>query len=286
MILHSDLSRWVGHSFPVRRYAYSDRDTMIYALSIGLGQDPANQEERAFVCDPGLRAIPSQATVISWDDSWLPEIGLDLTKVVHGEQRITLHRLLPVAADILATVRIVAVFDKGPEKGAVLYVETRIQDARDGSEMVTLNSTVFARGNGGFGGTAGNPPALTPVPERAPDQTLSYPTSRNQAYLYRLNGDRNPLHVDPDFAARAGFPQPILHGLCSYAMATRAVVCGPCGHDPSRLAHIEARFTAPVFPGETLVTEFWDKPNGVAFRTRVPERDVIVLDRGTAILRP
>jgi acyl dehydratase len=192
---------------------------------------------------------------------------------------------LPAEGTVSATVRILDVFDKGVGRGAVLYVQTSLIDPADGAALATLHSTIFARGDGGFGGPPGNPPPLEAVPERTPDITNVYKTAPGQALLYRLLGDRNPLHSDPDFARRVGFDRPILHGLCTYGIAVRALVKDMCGHDPARIAHLEARFTAPVFPGEEILTEMWRTDEGGAFRALVPGRGTVVLDRGKVLWR-
>lgn len=281
-IVYDDLMRL---DLPEREFSYSERDTMLYALSVGMGHDPMDLDELPFVFERDLKALPSQATVVAWDDSWALKTGLNLVMVVHGEQRITLHRPLAPQGRVASKVRIREVFDKGPGRGAVLLVENALRDASNGQPLATLLSTVFARGDGGFGGPAGNGPAPHAIPERAPDVGVTAKTQPNQALFYRLCGDRNPLHADPAFAKAAGFPRPILHGLCTYGHAVRAVVKAACDHDPARVAHIEARFTAPVFPGETIHTEIWRDGNIVSFRARLVERDVIALDHGKVELR-
>lgn len=273
-------------STPAREYTYSDRDTMMYALAVGLGTDPMNRAELPFVFEKSLRTLPSMATVICWNDSVIMESGLNVVMIVHGEQRITLHRPLPPAATVVSRVRVVDVIDKGPGKGVLVYIETNIHDKASGEALCTNLSTVFARGDGGIGGSGNTGPAPHEVPTRAADTVLDLPTRPNQALLYRLCGDRNPLHADPDFAAKAGFDRPILHGLCTYGFACHAVVKAMCDLDPTRLAAFEARFSAPVFPGETIRTEMWRDGETISFRASVPERDdAIVLNNGKATLR-
>lgn len=285
-IVYDDLMRL---DLPEREFSYTDRDTMLYALSVGMGQDPMDLDELPFVFEKNLKALPSQATVIAWDDSWAFKAGINVVMVVHGEQRITLHQPLPPQGRVKSKIRIKDAFDKGANKGAVLLVETAIRDAVSNAPLATLLSTVFARGDGGFGGPqrapGEGPPEPHQIPDRAPDVGVTAKTQSNQALFYRLCGDRNPLHADPAFAKAAGFPRPILHGLCTYGHAVRAVVKAACDHDPSKVAHIEARFTAPVFPGETIHTEIWRDGNTVSFRARLMERDVIALDHGKVELR-
>ncbi|HLT77839.1 MAG TPA: MaoC/PaaZ C-terminal domain-containing protein [Ferrovibrio sp.] len=285
-IVYDDLMRL---DLPEREFSYTERDTMLYALSVGMGHDPMDLDELPFVYEKGLKALPSQATVITWDDSWVPRTGINFLMVVHGEQRVTLHRPLPTQGRIRSKVRVKDAFDKGAGKGAILLIENTIRDAESGELLATLLSTTFARGDGGFGGPARSPedgpPQPHPIPDRAPDVGVTARTQPNQALFYRLCGDRNPLHADPAVAKAAGFPRPILHGLCTYGHAVRAVVKAACNHDPALVRHIEARFTAPVFPGETIHTEIWRDGNTVSFRARLMERDVIALDHGKVELR-
>lgn len=286
--------RLLNLDLPERDLSYTERDTMLYGLSVGMAADPMDADDLPFVVENGayagrLKALPSQATVIAWDDAFGPASGMDMLMIVHGEQRITLHKPLPSHGRIKSKTRFVDAFDKGPNKGAVVLVENLIRDAASGEKLVTLLSTVFARGDGGFGEPARPVPAAPPaphkLPDRAPDFSLAAKTQPNQALFYRLCGDRNPLHADPAFAKAAGFPRPILHGLCTYGHAVRAVVKTACKHDPAIVEHIEARFTAPVFPGETIVTDVWQDGDIISFRAGLAERDVKVLDNGLVRLR-
>jgi acyl dehydratase len=274
----------MGLDFPEKAFSYGDRDTLLYALSVGMGRDIT--PELNFVYEKNLQALPTLTTVIAWDDSWQERTGMNISKIVHGEQRVTLHRPLAPSGRVVAKLRIANVFDKGPGRGAVLLAETSLRDGATGEPLATLLSTIFARGDGGFGGPTGRGPEPHLVPQRAPDYTVTLETRTEQALFYRLCGDRNPLHVDPAFARGAGFDRPILHGLCSYGMAAASLVKTVCQHQAQRLTHIEARFTAPVFPGETLLTEVWLDTGVASFRTRVVERDVVALDHGKALIAP
>jgi acyl dehydratase len=201
-------------------YAWRDRETMLYALGIGMGADPMNETELPFVYEKDLKAVPSLATVVAWGSG--PRFGtstINFMLVVHGEQSIELHKPMPVGADIVADSRVVAVYDKGP-KGAVIVTESVLKDAKTGEKIVTLGSSIFARGDGGFGGPSEGQPEPHPIPARAPDLSLDFDTRPDQALIYRLSGDRNPLHSDPAFAKMAGFPRPILHGLCTALPST------------------------------------------------------------------
>jgi acyl dehydratase len=279
-----DYAKLMAMRIPEAEQTYTERDTMLYALATGMGADPMDRRELAFVLERELKVIPTMVTVLAWNDAWLYETGVDMTKLVHGEQRITLHRPLPPAATVLARTRILDVFDKGHDRGAIMLFEMTIRDKKTGDLLCTNVSTSFARGEGGFGGPAGAGPAPHPIPSRPPDAECTLTTRPDQALLYRLCGDRNPLHADPDYAAAGGFPRPILHGLCTYGFACHAVLGTACDYDPTRIAGFDVRFTSPVFPGETLRTEMWRDGDVVSYRTHVVERNVLVLDHGKARL--
>ncbi len=266
-------------------FTYTDRETMLYALGVGMGRDPMNTAELPYVYENGLKTIPTMASVIAWGQRTIGEAGINYLMVVHGEQRLTMHKPLPSSATIISDERVTAAVDKGPGKGALIYTEKVIRLKGTNELLCTTGGTIFARGDGGFGGPSTGGPEPHVLPERKPDAVCETDTRADQALLYRLSGDRNPLHSDPNIAKMAGFPRPILHGLCTYGIAVRAVVKAACAHDPSRIADINARFTAPVFPGETIHTELWRDDNIVSFRARVVERDVVVLDHGRVELR-
>lgn len=279
-----DYDKLLALDMPAREHTYDDRDTMLYALGLGVGADPVDRAALRFTYEKELMALPTMATVLGWESGYLGSMGVNQVKVVHGEQRLTVHKPLPAAATISSKRRIVDAFDKGVDKGALILVEQTITDTANGDKLATLLSVVFARGDGGFGGPAGSPPALPQVPEGEPEEVRETPTLPQAALIYRLSGDRNPLHSDPDFAAEAGFPRPILHGLCTYGVAGYAVLGTYCDHDPARLLGFDLRFSAPVFPGETIRTEMWRVNGNVQFRARVVERDVVVLTNGLATL--
>ncbi|WP_423459552.1 MaoC/PaaZ C-terminal domain-containing protein [Ottowia sp. VDI28] len=265
------------------------RDTMLYALGLGYGSDPLNAAQLKFVYEEGLQAVPSIVNVIAHPGFWArePELGIDWLRLLHGEQSFQIHRPVPVEGLIRGEFRIDAVQDLGADKGAKVYQTKRLYDVQSGDLIATLGTVLFLRGDGGQGGFGDVPPQPEPLPERAPDLSASFPTLPQQALIYRLSGDYNPIHADPAAASKGGFPAPILHGLCSLGFATRAILQECAGNDPVRLKSLSLRFSKPVFPGETLAVEIFREGAGrFSFRCRVPERDVIVLDRGRAEVSP
>jgi len=265
-------------------FAWGDRETMLYALGIGLGSDPMNEAELPFVYESGLKAVPTMATVVAWGAGpSIGKMGINYLMVVHGEQKVEFHKPFPTEAQITAEGRILGAYDKGP-KGAVIYNETVLKDARTGEKIATLTGSTFARGDGGFGGPSEGAPEPHEVPTRAPDLSLEFPTRPDQALIYRLSGDRNPLHSDPKIAAIAGFPRPILHGLCTYGITCRAVLQAYCDFDPARIKSHQVRFSSPVFPGETIVVDLWKDGDQVSFEARVKERGVTVVKNGLSVL--
>ena len=284
--------------FPPVRQHYTERDTMLYALSLGLGNDPLNASALPFVyegLEGGLRALPSQAVVLGYPGFWArePDTGIDWVKLLHGEQRMRLHRPLPASGEVVGHNRITHLTDKGEGKGAIMVTERRLETAA-GELLATVQQVTFLRGDGGYSQQGGGQPSDAPLPalqptpqDRAPDFTDTQPTRPEAALLYRLMGDYNPLHADPAVAAKAGFERPILHGLASYGLVAHALLRQCCGGDPARLKALDIRFAAPVYPGETLVTEIWrvpGQPAQVQLRARVLERDKVVLSHGFAEL--
>jgi acyl dehydratase len=261
--------------------AYSENDAMLYALSVGMGADPLDPQELPFVYESNLKLLPSFAAALMLRGPPL-SLGINSQQAVHGEQRLTIHRPLPRAAHLTAVKRIVGVADKGAEKGTLVFVETIL--AESGQPVASLLATIYARADGGGGSGGLTPPGLPKAPHRSADFDLAIPTRPDQALLYRLTGDRNPLHADPGFAQGAGFPRPILHGLCTYAIACRAVIQTFCNFDPSRILQFDARFSAPVFPGETISVRMWKDGANVHFSAAIESRSVTVLDNGLAVL--
>ncbi len=267
---------------PEERFAWKDKDAMLYALGVGMGSDPLNQAELPFVYENGLKALPSFVTVIASPIQLIGRSGVNFARVVHGEQAVELHQTIPPEGEAVGFSRVAGVYDKG-DKGAFLVVETLLQDTA-GAPLATLRSTIVARADGGFGGPAEGEPRPHTVPDRAPDQSVDIPTRPDQALLYRLNGDRNPLHADPAFARMVGFPRPILHGLCTYAITCRAVLGACADLDPARMKSHQARFSAPVFPGETISVDLWRDGDEVSFEASIRAREVVVIKNGLSRL--
>ncbi len=272
--------------FPETEHAYTEKDTILYALGLGCGADPEEPGDLKFVYEKGLAALPTMAVVLAYPGNWLEskESTADYSKVLHGEQYLTLHRPLPPSGIVVGVGRIVDLLDKGKEKGAVLYAERKLIDKATGEPVATMVSAAMLRGDGGFGGKSGPQPPPHKLPETAPSKSVDIRTYANSALIYRLSGDRNPLHADPKAAAAGGFKTPILQGLCSYGVAGRAVIAACCGNDPARLKSLQVRFSSPVVPGETIRTEMWPDGARISFRARVVERDVVVLNNGLAMV--
>jgi acyl dehydratase len=275
-----DYERLLAYPIPQVRQRISKRDVVLYALSVGLGQDPLDSRQLAYVDHHrSLRALPMMAVVLGHPGFWLgnPDTGVDAVRLVHGEQSIELTRPLPVEGEIVGRTRVTGLVDKGAGKGALLYSQKELRDAASGDLLATTRSTTFLRGDGGFGGPSGPIREPHAMPDSAPDLVIDLPTRPEQALLYRLNGDDNPLHSDPAVAAQAGFPRPILHGLCTLGIVTHALLRGLADYDAGAVRSLGLRFSAPVFPGETIRTEVW---RSGAFRARVVERDTIVVNNG------
>lgn len=262
----------------------TDTDCMLYALSLGYGRDPLDRAELPFVYEKELKVVPSMASVLARPPFWMrdPSTGIDWVKIVHGEQIGHFHRTIPVGAKVIGETSVTGIDDKGAGRGALVYTETRLWDKATG-DLVAVNArSTFCRGDGGCGSAGAVASAVPAAQDRAPDARITHATERGQALLYRLNGDRNPLHADPDIAARAGFERPILHGLCTWGIVCRALLALCCDNDPARLKSLRARFSAPVMPGDAIETLVWRNGGELAFESRVPGRDVTVLKGGFA----
>lgn len=287
-----DYDRLMKRRFGRIVHAYTHKDTMLYALSVGVGADPLDAACLPFVFENHLKALPSMAVTLAYPGFWpkASDTGIDWVKLLHIGQDIVLHRPLPASGRVEATPHIVSITDKGPHKGALIVSERTVHDADSGGALCTVTTVYLARGDGGFAPSASAPPASAPapdpIPERLPDYICDLPTLPQAALLYRLaSGDFNPLHAAPAIARQAGFDRPVLHGLCTFGVACHALVKTLCDYDPARLQRLRARFSAPVYPGDTIRTEIWRKGAKAAFRCRVMERNTIVINHGYAELR-
>jgi len=276
----------IGTRIAAGEVAYSSVDAILYALSLGYGDDPLHARELHFVYEEQLATLPTLPLVLGWQGIWMPDprFALDRTRMLHAEERLDLHRPLPPAGIVRFEVHLDAVVDRGAARGAFIHARKELYSENDGLHLATVRSCVLARGDGdcGSGGTA--PDALAPTPAREPDGSGDRPTLERQALLYRLNGDRNPLHADPELAKRVGFPVPILHGLCTYGTACRTILREVAKYDHTRIRGFDVRFSSPVYPGETVLTDMWVDANIVSFRCRLKERDVTVINNGKCTL--
>ena len=265
-----------ARSEPVRR-EWSATDSLIYALGVGAGvtETQFTTENSANVTQ---RVLPTQAVVLRAVGSSIGRIGtFNPALLVHGEEAITVHREIPPAGAIDTVSEITGIWDKG--SGALVEITGRANLVSDGQPLFDVVTSLFLRGEGGWGGPRGSSGPRNVAPDRAPDHTVTYQTRDDQALLYRLSGDRNPLHSDPAFAAMAGFGRPILHGLCTYGFAGRALLHTLCDSDPAAFGAMEARFTSPVFPGERLTVVMWEEPGGALFQT-LGDDGRVVIDSG------
>lgn len=262
---------------------YTVNDTILYALGVGLGADPVDERQLRYVYEDGLVALPTLALVLAYPGFWMrdPQYGFEWQQVLHAEESLELHAPIPVCGTVHGETIIEQVVDRGADKGCFVYLRKELT-AADGTRIATVTSNTLARGDGGFGGPAKPRPPLPATPERAPDVVCDLPTLPQQALIYRLSGDLNPLHADPAIARGAGFARPILHGRCTLGVAMHAILRQCCAYDATRLRSLNVRFSAPFLPGETLRTEIWQDGERAWFRASALERNVVVLSNGSA----
>lgn len=277
-----NLEALIAKNFGSTPQTYTAKDTMLYALGVGAGADPMDSVDLRFVTQNGLVALPTMTCPLASPGFWMtdPAIGIDHVRFLHGEQYIELFKPLPPAGTVVPEYRVTGVKDRGADKGATMAFEKLLRDA-DGTPLATVRSVYVMRGDGGCGDYGETPASPLPLPDRAADRTITVPTLARQALLYRLNGDYNPLHSDPDVARKAGFDRPIMHGLGSMGIVCHALVCAYCDGDPTRVTAISLRFASPFFPGETIALQCFEEPDSVRFRAKAVERDKVVLDLGT-----
>ena len=268
-------------------YSYTERDSMLYALGIGIGASPLDAGQLRFVYEKNLQAVPTMASIMGSPGPWArsPETGIDYLKLVHGENDVRILKPLPPAASLIARNRVHSITDKGTGKGAIVVVLRELFDAASKEKYAEIRHITFLRADGGFSAANGisdpSPEALPAIEDRPADVEVSFPVLEQAALIYRLSGDYNPLHADPEVATQAGFPRPILHGLATFGMACHAALKGVVDYDASRIRRVAARFTSPVYPGETLRFEMWRSgPNLVRLRAHADARSVVVLNNG------
>lgn len=272
---------------PVRKdQELSERDTIIYALGVGLGMDPVDERQLSFVWERGLRALPTYASTLAWTRFADLGLGMTYTKIVHAEQRMVIHRPVPTSGAVYSELRVKDAVDRGADKGATLYFERVLRERTTDEAISTQILTILARADGGFGGPERPMLPLHMLPDRTPDLLCDLDVSPRSALIYRLTGDVNPLHVDPASARKAGFERPILHGLATYGFVGHAVLKAVLDYDPSRLLELDGRFSAPVFPGDRLQADLWIDGDSVSLRVRAPDRDVTVFNNGRAKILP
>jgi acyl dehydratase len=278
-------------TFPDVEQSYTSRDAILYALGLGYGHDPLDEADLRYVFEEheqGMQVVPSLAVVLGGPGAWMrdPRTGIDWVRSLHGEQGLVMHAPLCAGATVIGRNRVTEIVDKGAGKGALLMMERDIVDAATGKLIATRTSTSFLRGDGGCGAPGAARPKPQPLPARQPDAVIDIGTRPESALVYRLSGDYNPVHASPAVARKAGFERPILHGLCTFGIACRALIKGACGGDADRLSTMSGRFSASVYPAETQTVEIWDEGGGrIRFRTRIRERDIVALDFGEATIR-
>lgn len=282
-----DAGRALGAELPPGSFEWSEDDVILYHLAIGAGSRPTDPTELRYAYEGDLIVLPTFGTVASF--AMMAGLGavegieLDLTRLLHGEQELLVHRPIPTSGTVHHEGRVAAVYDKG--KGALVVLEIESRLATDGELLFTNRPSVYLRGEGGFGGPSG-PPAGGDPPPRQPDFVVDSPTLPQQALLYRIaSGDHNPLHADPAFAAFAGFERPILHGLCTYGIVGKAVVDSALDSEPDALESLSARFSGAVFPGETVVTRIWEEDGHLLVAATTAERGEPVISNGVARIR-
>jgi acyl dehydratase len=280
--------RLLERTFAPVQHPFGEKDVQLYALALGFGADPLDADQLSFVYEGGsndaLKVVPTFANVLAYPGFWArePDTGIDWRRVVHAEQEIVWHRKLPPSGNATGYNRVSAVWDRGAVKGAFLQQQREVRDSASNEMLVTVTQLSLLRGDGGFGagGSEGAPPAPHRIPERPADLTCDLPSLPQAALIYRLTGDRNPLHADPEVASEAGFERPILHGMATMGIAAHAVMRALLGYDAAAMATMRCRFVAAAVPGDTFRTELWQDGRVISFQTTALERGVLVLGNG------
>ncbi len=276
----------LNYKFDLIEQSYTIRDTMLYALGLGLSKDPLNRDELKFTFEKNLQALPTMAVVLCRPGVWYkePDLGIDFVKLLHGEQSLTVRHPIPPEATIIGQNKVTRIIDKGEGKGALLYIDRELFDKASGDSIAVMTHTLVLRGNDGFGGPKIEVPKPHAMPERLADITAECAIDPRAALIYRLSGDDNPIHADPDLAIKAGFPKPIFHGLGTFGMAIFEIIKHVCKYQAEQLTTFDLRFSSPVYPGETFRTEIWIDGKTAWFRCTAIERNVKIVDNGRALL--
>ncbi|MBB4292461.1 acyl dehydratase [Rhizobium leguminosarum] len=272
--------------FPVPQatHVVTARDAILYALSVGYGTNALEENALNYVYERDLVTAPTLANIVAHPGPWMQQTGVDWTRLVHSEHRLTIHRPVPLDVPLISRSRVLSVVDRGVEKGMFVSFERLIATANGDEPIATIVQTNACRGDGGCGSVGSAPEPLSKVPDREPDFEFNVDIPGNAALLYRLNGDLNPLHVDPQAAGRSGFDRPILHGLCSFGYAGYGIAAALDPDMATGLSAIAARFSAPIFPGETITLQIWRNDADIRFKGIVASRGVTILDNGMARL--
>ncbi|MGE0153697.1 MAG: MaoC/PaaZ C-terminal domain-containing protein [Reyranellaceae bacterium] len=282
------------HRLKSRRFApieqpVTARESILYALGVGVGGDPDDQHALRFIYENGLQPLPTYGTVLAYPGVWIAEsdTGIDWRRALNGEYSVQFHRLPMISGRAVGRLAIEEIVDKGPGRGALIYTRREVSDGDTGETICVVRQTTFCRGDGGFGGPSGPVKPVRPVPATACDMAVTTNVPVQAHLIYRLSGDPNPLHVDPAVARSAGFARPILHGGATYGFVGYALLKALCGGEPARLRQLDVRFSAPVYPGETIETSIWRLGEGrAAFRSQVVGREAIALDNGYVEFQP
>lgn len=277
-----DTAALAGAQLDAREVAYGPLDAMLLALALGVGADPLDVRQLRYVTEPAPDVFPTLPLVLGYPGIFIadPHRALDYDRMLHAEERLELHRPLPPAGVVRDRTVVDAIVDRGVARGAFVHTRKELHSENDGLHLATVRSAILCRGDGG-GGSAGAPPApLRATPDRQADGRVEIATLPQQALLYRLCGDSNPVHADPARARLAGFTQPLLHGRCTLGHAVHALLRDCLDYDASRIAAIEVRFSAPFFPGETLAVDWWKAGPGWQFTATAIERAALVLSHG------
>ncbi|WP_198087543.1 MaoC/PaaZ C-terminal domain-containing protein [Variovorax sp. E3] len=284
-----DPERLLRHPIPEIRQKYSRKDTMLYALGLGLGRrsSPSHAQEMRYVYEKELSALPTMGLVLGYPGLWMGDsaTGIDVKRMLHGAQVVRLSKPLPVEGEVVSTSAVISVVDKGPGRDAVVVTRRRVVDTRRDELLCELDVVSVLRGQGGFGGSPSGAPTFAAIPERSPDLVDHWDLDERAALIYRLSGDFNPLHVDEALAQSVGFAQPILHGLCTLGSAVCSASRAALGFEAERIRMVAARFTAPTYPGQRLRTEIWRAEGELLFRCHTEgEGAACVLDNGSISL--